>query len=215
VQIREVVEWGRAGVEAGALYRPTRYDYAAGYLLHLQEGEDRITRYAVRLEDVPAHPRADAGHTDHQTRRVRRGTPCQPNDPSPKPSVRLPGSRPFWSSSLPRPPSSYGGGQARGKFIILLASILGVAAIMFAARLAADDRKQTAKEERWRAKVAGSPSRARAEVQRDGYLRRNQAPGRGAHSWDLGGTRKFYPAPGPEAGRATPPTTDPGEWPHE
>jgi hypothetical protein len=52
VQIREVVEWGRAGVEAGALYRPTRYDYAAGYLLHLQEGEDRITRYAVRLEDV-------------------------------------------------------------------------------------------------------------------------------------------------------------------
>jgi hypothetical protein len=102
-----------------------------------------------------------------------------------------------------------------GKFIILLASILGVAAIMFAARLAADDRKQTAKEERWRAEGRRLAEQARAEVQRDGYLRRNQAPGRGAHSWDLGGTRKFYPAPGPEAGRATPPTTDPGEWPHE
>lgn len=46
VQIREVSE------TTGDIYRPTRYEYATGYLVRLMEGEERVTRSAVRLESV-------------------------------------------------------------------------------------------------------------------------------------------------------------------
>jgi hypothetical protein len=52
-QIREIVVGRpRGGPDLGALYRKTWIDYAKGYTIKLEEGEDRLPKAAFRLEHV-------------------------------------------------------------------------------------------------------------------------------------------------------------------
>lgn len=52
-QFREIVTGpARGPIEAGTLYRQSWIDYAPGYLVKLQEGEDRLPKSRFRLEGV-------------------------------------------------------------------------------------------------------------------------------------------------------------------
>jgi hypothetical protein len=52
-QVREIVTGpARGPLPLGTLYRQTRIDYAPGYLVKLEEGEERLPKASFRLEGV-------------------------------------------------------------------------------------------------------------------------------------------------------------------